>query len=432
MAPPTPLPAGVPPREAIDFFRAKGFKLGFAWQDVWQEEHAQAFTVAKAMRVDLLQDIRAALDRAIAQGTTFEQFKAELVPTLKAKGWWGRQDVADPLTGKLVSAQLGSPRRLATIFDVNVRSAYAAGRWEQIQRVKAQRPFLRYVAVLDRRTRPMHRHWHGTLLPVDDAWWGAHYPPNGWRCRCTVQQLSERDLKRRGLEISPRPNDGTRKWINRRTGELTDVPAGIDPGFGFNIGAARLAPFAPRQRAPLLAAAAPIPPAAAPPPLLAPRPEPASRILPEGEAPEYYVDRFLAEFGASRQKPAVHIDPTDEPLVIGDALFRAADGALKLNKGHRAVQVLLLADAIRDPDEIWLSFEELRRAPGEYALRRRYIARRIVEGEGESRELLTVFEIGRDGWQGVSAFGADSAQERRRLAYIEGQRRGVLLYRRKD
>lgn len=44
------------PKEAVNFFRQKGYKVGFSWQDVWQEEHAYAFTVAKAMRNDILQD----------------------------------------------------------------------------------------------------------------------------------------------------------------------------------------------------------------------------------------------------------------------------------------------------------------------------------------------------------------------------------------
>lgn len=81
----------LPPVEAISFFRKKGFRFGFSWQDVWQSEHARAFTVAKAMTRDLLEDIRAALDTAIADGTTLETFTANLRPTLEAKGWWGRK-----------------------------------------------------------------------------------------------------------------------------------------------------------------------------------------------------------------------------------------------------------------------------------------------------------------------------------------------------
>src|SRR3546814_8813919 len=62
-----------------------------------------------------LQDIRAALDEAMANGTTFERFSKDLRPTLEAKGWWGRKNMLDPLDGKIKSVQLGSPRRLGKI-----------------------------------------------------------------------------------------------------------------------------------------------------------------------------------------------------------------------------------------------------------------------------------------------------------------------------
>src|SRR3546814_270264 len=125
-----------------------------------------------------LQDIRAALDDAMANGTTFERFSKDLRPTLEAKGWWGRKNMLDPLDGKIKSVQLGSPRRLGIIFDTNMRSAYAAGRWERIARTKDALPYLRYVAVGgkqgDGRTRPQHRAWHGTILPVEHVWWETH------------------------------------------------------------------------------------------------------------------------------------------------------------------------------------------------------------------------------------------------------------------
>lgn len=232
----------LPPKEAVAYFERKGYTFGFDWQDVWQHEHASAFTVAKVTRLDILEDIRSAVDSAIKNGLTPQQFKKELTPILQAKGWWGRQEMIDPATGKPRKAQLGSGRRLQTIFDVNMRTSYAAGKWERIQLVKERRPYLRYVAVQDGRTRLQHRTWHGTVLPVDHQFWKTHYPPNGWRCRCTVRQLSDRDLKRKDLELSPDPAIQTRKWVNKRTGEIHDVPVGIDPGFTYNVGEAAMRP----------------------------------------------------------------------------------------------------------------------------------------------------------------------------------------------
>ena len=225
------------PREAIDYFRAKGFRPSFAWQDVWQAEHARYFTVAKAMQADVLADIGGAVDRALAEGRTLAQFREELEPLLRDKGWWGRSRMPDPVTGRLRSVQLGSPRRLRTIFDVNLRTSYAAGRWAQMQRTRAQRPYLMYMAVRDQRTRPAHRAWHGTIQPMDHPWGRTHFPPNGWNCRCTVRQLSAREAAARGGETEAPPTSD-RDWINPRTGETLRVPEGIDPGWGYHVGQA--------------------------------------------------------------------------------------------------------------------------------------------------------------------------------------------------
>ncbi len=226
--------------EAVEHFRAKGYHVGFDWRDTDAAEHLRSFTVAKAMRLDILQDIRTQLDRALAEGVTFREFEKALAPRLVAQGWWGRQTMVDPLTGEAREVQLGSRRRLRIIYDTNLRMAHAHGHWQRIERVAGRRPWLRYVAVLDARTRPEHLAWHGTVLPWDHPFWKTHYPPNGWRCRCLVQQLDDDDLEEFGYHPSDGPPPGagaTRPWTNRRTGRIHRVPVGIDPGFHHNVGA---------------------------------------------------------------------------------------------------------------------------------------------------------------------------------------------------
>ncbi|WP_317535483.1 hypothetical protein [Nitrosomonas sp. Is37] len=99
----------------------------FSWEDVWQEEHRAAFTVAKAMLFDILRDIREAVDNALAEGTSFEQFRKELAPLLVQKGWWGRANMTDPITGEVKNVQLGSTRRLKIIYDTNLRTSHSEG-----------------------------------------------------------------------------------------------------------------------------------------------------------------------------------------------------------------------------------------------------------------------------------------------------------------
>lgn len=222
------------PKEALAYLRAKKFATGFDHRDIWRDAHATAFTVAKAMQIDVLESIRDALDQALAEGRTFDQFRKDLTPTLQRLGWWGEQDEVDPVTGETRTVQLGSPRRLKTIYDTNMTIAYQSGQWQRIQRSKAAFPYLKYVLGPSKEHRPEHAAWAGTILPVDDPWWTTHRPRNGWGCQCDVVALTEIQAKREG--ISDAPPIKTRKWENARTGEIVNVPVGIDPGWDFNPG----------------------------------------------------------------------------------------------------------------------------------------------------------------------------------------------------
>ena len=118
------------PKEALDYIKNKNLKVGFSYKDVWNEEHATAFTVAKAMQIDVLSDLKKAVEKAIEDGQSFETFKENIKPTLQQKGWWGKKKMTDPLTGEVIDAQLGSDRRLKVIFNTNARNAYQKGKYD--------------------------------------------------------------------------------------------------------------------------------------------------------------------------------------------------------------------------------------------------------------------------------------------------------------
>lgn len=229
----------VPSEEAAEYFRAKGLKAAFSYADVTAQEHAAAFTVAKMMDMDLLLDMQKSLDEALSSGVLFREWAEDIIPMLQEKGWWGRKEMRDPITGKVIVAQLGSPRRLETIFRTNLQTAYSAGKWQQIMDQADIAPYLMYDAVDDFRTRAQHKAWDNKVLPATDKFWRSHYPPNGWGCRCGVIQLSDDDLEEMGLSVDPSPRIKYGPWTNPRTGRTEKVPDGVDPGFNYNPGQAR-------------------------------------------------------------------------------------------------------------------------------------------------------------------------------------------------
>lgn len=231
----------LPPKEAIAYFEQKGYAIGFNWQDVWQAEHQAAFTVAKVMQQDLLEDIRKEVARALADGTTYETFAKNLTPTLKAKGWWGKKVMTDPLTGEEREVQLGSARRLKVIYDTNLHTAHSEGQWERIQDSKEAFPYLEYDGNNSEHSRLQHSQWDKLVLPVDDPFWQAHFPVKEWGCKCRVIPRTARQLERQGKQVDNAPKVPTRQFINKRTGDIQQVPLGVHPAFHYPPGGRRAA-----------------------------------------------------------------------------------------------------------------------------------------------------------------------------------------------
>ena len=221
-------------REALKHLKGKRSHITFAWQDTASYEHAVSFTVAKMMDADMLAETRAAMTDALANGTDFAAFKARLKPYLMARGWWGQAVMGDPDTGEIAKVQLGSTRRLRTIYHTNLHTAYAAGQWERIQRNKKLFPYLKYIPSDAAEPRESHKPFYGMVLPVDDPFWSTHFPPNGWGCKCNVRALTREQAEKTGISKSPVLKDV--EHINTRTGEVEYYPEGVNPSFAHNPG----------------------------------------------------------------------------------------------------------------------------------------------------------------------------------------------------
>ena len=250
--------ARLPPAEAVEYFANKGYGAIDGWREAWQEAHSRAFVVARAARLDVLSTIRGSLDDALAKGTTREQFMREMEPRLKALGWWGREVRVDAAGGAEL-VQLGSPWRLKTIFDTNMRSVREAGRYRRAVQNVESRPYWMYTARMDSRTRDSHAAMNGRVFRHDDPIWRTFWPPNDFNCRCRVRALTEAQVRRRGLTVES--SEGHLETIrqqvgvDKRTGEILYRPAtrfrapGVDmtpgPGWNYNPGANPGEPFGP-------------------------------------------------------------------------------------------------------------------------------------------------------------------------------------------
>lgn len=211
---------GLTPKKAIKYFESKGNKISWDWHDTLDDAHAKAFTVAKVAKADILQDIRNEVDKAIKEGKGFKDFQNNLEPLLKQKGWWGEQIIVDS-KGTAQKVQLGSTRRLQLIYDTNIQVAFQQGRYKNQLDAAPLKPYWQYLTKDDGRVRPAHAALHEKVFRFDDPFWDHFYPPNGFRCRCRVKALSEKNIKDKNLEVDSA--EGKLLNVERRLGDKTYI-----------------------------------------------------------------------------------------------------------------------------------------------------------------------------------------------------------------
>ena len=207
---------GVTPEAAIEFWKARAKLTDAEAKALAAGARHRAFYAAGLARHDLVQLVSDGIQKALEEGEIFKDFKERIAAAIEAQGW--------------------HDHRVENIFRTNLQQAYQAGRYKKMQAVKASRPYWQYIAVMDKRVRPSHAILHEKVYPADHEFWASNYPPNGFRCRCTVRTLSERQLKAQGLTVEKEMPKAD-VWTDPKTGMEYFVHfPGADKGFRNNPG----------------------------------------------------------------------------------------------------------------------------------------------------------------------------------------------------
>ncbi|MFM5244355.1 phage head morphogenesis protein [Aeromonas caviae] len=153
-------------------------------------------------------------------------------------------DEARKELGELWSAAYAKAdkKALAYLDKNDVRIERAAAQWQRLQSTKRHIPYLLYRLGPRQETCELHLKWDNILLLIDDPWWSSHMPPNGWGCTCSVRGVSKHEYEQliaKGQVKTTASDDGVIQWTNPRTGEVENIPHGIDPSWNFNPGIGR-------------------------------------------------------------------------------------------------------------------------------------------------------------------------------------------------
>lgn len=398
-----------------------------AWTDVLHQGHDRAFVVASATKDALLEDFQKAIDDSTAKGKPF-------------KGWLDKDDTYHPgfldefdAIVKLHGWDHNGDRlwRARVIYETNLRSAHAAGRYKQMTSPATLKafPYWQYVHAYERipkTARASHKAWDGMVLRADDPWWDTYYPPNDWLCSCGVRTVSKAKLKRLGKD-GPDTAPSVKYKITKdpATGELINYPKDVGMGWGYAPGQSWAQGLVPQELQRTATKQLDLPKLDNLPSMEAVACPIKAPVMEKGLPDQDYVKAFLGEFGAKPDTPKLFRDKTGHVVAVSDDLFKAPTGASKLNSS-RAPAVLLLAEALKDPDEIWVDWEW-------HALKKKWILKRRYLRGAPNLAGMAIFEWSKEGWSGTTAYNAETGKKGKRKPYlkqIEVWRRGYLLYRR--
>jgi SPP1 gp7 family putative phage head morphogenesis protein len=176
----------LPFKEAVEYFKSKRVVTPAVFSEMDKKSRDRAFSMAGVHARYVLETAHEALFQSIAAGTSD-------VDALKRI----RQSFAD------AGVESPSDFHLETVFDTSVLGAYAGGRYAQLTDpdVLAARPYWEYLTAGDGRVRPAHREMAHRVMPADSPTWSSWFPPNGYRCRCSVRSLSHAEAYARGLTV---------------------------------------------------------------------------------------------------------------------------------------------------------------------------------------------------------------------------------------
>lgn len=175
--------------EAVEYFRRRIPVTAKVFYSIAYDYRVLAFTVSGYSKLQILRRFYEELLAALEQGNTLAEFRANMNSFLEREGYEGV-----------------TPYQAENIFRTNIQTAYNVGHYKQMTdpEVMKLRPYWQYDAVNDSRTRPSHLAMDGRVFPADSPVWDTWFPPNGFKCRCTVRSLSRRQVERLGLRVETR------------------------------------------------------------------------------------------------------------------------------------------------------------------------------------------------------------------------------------
>jgi SPP1 gp7 family putative phage head morphogenesis protein len=218
-------------KEALDYIlekenrptHEKSREIALTWDS---EAKTRAFFSARVAKADLLEGMRKHITDVVqGRGTTSDArfwirkfLRTEGKNSLAELGFLPEQEARE--SDSII--ELASTRRLNLIIEQNVRMAHAVGEYAEFMDARDIFPYVEYRTREDAKVRNTHMLLDGMVFRVDDPIMSRICPPQDFRCRCRLRQLSADELG--GRKVSGELPEG---WKPPESGFSFDVTKGL-------------------------------------------------------------------------------------------------------------------------------------------------------------------------------------------------------------
>jgi SPP1 gp7 family putative phage head morphogenesis protein len=176
----------------------KSAAISHTWDDATK---AKAFFSARVASVDILEGIREQINMAVSGQMSPDQAALWCREFLRSQGDSALESLGFLPVSKALGkgdrtasiAELASSPRLRLIVDQNTRMAESSADWENMMESADILPFIRYHTAGDGEVRDEHSILDGKIWRKDDPELARIYPPNGFNCRCWVEEIDEEE-----------------------------------------------------------------------------------------------------------------------------------------------------------------------------------------------------------------------------------------------
>lgn len=143
-------PFSLPMDNAAEYWDGKVAVDPETFRAMSAEDKVRSFAVAGIAKGDELDTVQRAIQRAITDGTTLEEFKKEAAEVFARRGW-----------------DTEKPYRIDNIFRTNLQSAYNAGNWAEINTGNIF-PYVEYSSIDDSRRTDICKRLANLIFSRDD------------------------------------------------------------------------------------------------------------------------------------------------------------------------------------------------------------------------------------------------------------------------